>query len=111
MRIYDDSITGTRSLQIGARRIAFHLPGTIQSMPVEDDPVTLARLAAIMSDRVLPCPICGADPNVCRAIGHETTSGEPLLLEAPKTKRPARSRGQGFGQAPSSSLAPVTSRP
>ena len=38
-------------------------------VPVEDDPATLARLAAVMSDRVRPCDRCGGDPLVYRAIG------------------------------------------
>jgi hypothetical protein len=46
---------------------------------VDDDPATLARLAAIMSDRVRPCPNCGGDPHVCRAIGCDADDA-PLLL-------------------------------
>ena len=38
-------------------------------IPVDDDPATLARLAAIMSDRIQPCQNCGGDPHVCQAIG------------------------------------------
>jgi hypothetical protein len=54
--------------------------------PVEDDPATLARLSAIMSDRVRPCPDCGGDPHVCRAIGCDT-DGTPLLLPQPAVDR------------------------
>jgi hypothetical protein len=48
-------------------------------IPVEDDPATLARLAAIMSDRVPHCPRCGSDPLICRAIGCGVDDA-PLLL-------------------------------
>ena len=54
-------------------------PGATTVIPVEDDPETLARLAAIMSDRVPPCPRCGSDPNLCRAIGCGIDDA-PLLL-------------------------------
>jgi hypothetical protein len=53
---------------------------------VDDDPATLARLAAIMSDRVRPCPNCGGDPHVCRAIGCDADSA-PLLLQQPTVDR------------------------
>lgn len=53
---------------------------------VDDDPATLARLAAIMSDRVRPCPNCGGDPHVCRAIGCDADEG-PLLLWQPTVDR------------------------
>ena len=36
---------------------------------VDDDPVMLARLDAIMSDHIEGCPVCGRDPHTCRAIG------------------------------------------
>ena len=57
---------------------AWRTPAT----PLEDDPHTLARLAAIMSDRVVPCPICGADPYICRAIGCDAPAATPLRLSA-----------------------------
>ena len=50
--------------------------------PVDDDPATLARLAAVMSDRVRPCPNCGGDPHVCRVIGCDADDA-PLLLPQP----------------------------
>ncbi len=53
---------------------------------VEDDPATLARLAAIMSDRVQPCPNCGGDPHVCQAIGCDPDDA-PLLLAQPAVDR------------------------
>ena len=53
---------------------------------VDDDPATLARLAAIMSDRVPPCPNCGGDPHVCRAIGCDVVDA-PLLLPQPAVDR------------------------
>jgi hypothetical protein len=54
---------------------------------VDDDPATLARLAAIMSDRVRPCPNCGGDPHVCRAIGCDAEPAQ-LLLSQPTVDRP-----------------------
>jgi hypothetical protein len=53
---------------------------------VDDDPSTLARLAAIMSDRVQPCPNCGGDPHVCQAIGCDVDNA-PLLLPQPSVSR------------------------
>ena len=55
------------------------LPAPAPVFPVEDDPATLARLAAVMSDRVQPCPNCGGDPYVCRTIGCDPDDA-PLLL-------------------------------
>jgi hypothetical protein len=55
------------------------LPAPAPVIPVEDDPATLARLAAVMSDRVQPCPNCGGDPYVCRTIGCDPDDA-PLLL-------------------------------
>ena len=52
-------------------------------IPVEDDPATLARLSAVMADRVPPCPNCGGDPYVCRTIGCDVDDA-PLLLAQPK---------------------------
>ena len=46
-------------------------PASTPIAPAEDDPVALARLEAIMSDRIEGCPVCGADPHMCRAIGCE----------------------------------------
>ena len=57
-------------------------PAPAPVIPVEDDPATLARLAAVMSDRVRPCPNCGGDPYVCRTIGCDVDDA-PLLLAQP----------------------------
>ena len=62
-------------------------------IPVDDDPATLARLAAIMSDRVRPCPNCGGDPHVCRAIGCDADDA-PLMLP-----QPAVDRSEDLGEA------------
>ena len=60
------------------------LPAPIEAavIPVDDDPATLARLERIMSDRIRPCPSCGDDPHVCRAIGCGADDA-PLLLAQP----------------------------
>ena len=60
------------------------LPAPIAAavLPVDDDPATLARLERIMSDRIRPCPSCGDDPHVCRAIGCGADDA-PLLLAQP----------------------------
>jgi hypothetical protein len=70
---------GSPFASVGVPRIGVRIPSPfLQSgTPVEDDPATLARLAAIMSDRVLPCPKCGADPHICRAIGCDTVAVRP----------------------------------
>ena len=61
-------------------------PAATPVIAVDDDPATLARLAAIMSDRVQPCPNCGGDPHVCRAIGCDVDNA-PLLLPQPSVDR------------------------
>ena len=61
-------------------------PAPAPVIPVDDDPATLARLAAVMSDRVQPCPNCGGDPHVCRVIGCDTDDA-PLLLLQPTVDR------------------------
>jgi hypothetical protein len=55
-------------------------------MPDEDDPATLARLAAVMADHVPACPNCGGDPYVCRTIGCDPDDA-PLLLPQPAVDR------------------------
>ena len=74
MRIRDDySKPENPSPQVGVWRVIVRLPILHQALtpkiPVEDDPATLARLAAIMSDHIQPCPDCGGDPHICRAMG------------------------------------------
>ena len=76
MSLRNDYMTpGNASLRLGPWRISFRVPNPFApktpAIPLEDDPAVLARLAAVMSDRVPPCPTCGADPYVCRAIGHD----------------------------------------
>ena len=61
-------------------------PAATSVIAVDDDPATLARLAAIMSDRVQSCPNCGGDPHVCRAIGCDVDNA-PLLLSQPSVDR------------------------
>ena len=71
---------------------------------VDDDPATLARLAAIMSDRVLPCPNCGGDPHA-RAAGRARAAARPAAasrlsrgphrpLRGRRLPRAARLRGR-----------------
>ena len=57
------------------------LPAPVSTpvLPLDDDPATLARLAAVMSDRVRTCQSCGRDAHVCRAIGCDVDDA-PLLL-------------------------------
>ena len=52
-------------------------------IPVDDDPATLARLAAMMSDRIRPCQDCGGDPHVCQAIGCGADDAALLLTRGP----------------------------
>lgn len=56
------------------------------AIPIEDDPATLARLAAVMADHVPACPNCGGDPYVCRTIGCDVDDA-PLLLAQPTVDR------------------------
>jgi len=62
------------------------LPAPAPVIPVEDDPATLARLAAVMSDHVPACPNCGGDPYVCRTIGCDVDDA-PLLFAQPTVDR------------------------
>lgn len=66
-------------------------PASAPIVVVDDDPVILARLDAIMSDHIEGCPVCGRDPHTCRAIGCDdgasgsndrTENREPRLLVA-----------------------------
>jgi hypothetical protein len=68
----------------------------VPATPVEDDPAILARLSAIMEDRVHSCPTCGGDTNTCRVIGHDPegiqarlASGELSPDEVPLEAVPA----------------------
>ena len=47
-------------------------------IPADDDPATLARLEAIMSDSVRSCPRCGREIHICAAIGCDLDHA-PLL--------------------------------
>src|SRR6188474_2805719 len=78
------------------------LPAPIAAavIPVEDDPATLARLEAIMSDRIRPCPRCGDDPHVCRAIGCSADDA-PLLLAQPAADRVDRDEASALIDEPS----------
>ncbi len=75
MRLFEhDGTTGNASTRVGIWGLSIPLPfaaameGT-QVFPTEDDPATLSRLEAIMSDQVETCPRCRRDTHVCRAIG------------------------------------------
>ena len=117
MSLRNDYMTpGEASLRVGPWRLRFHVPNVFAPeappIPLEDDPVVLARLAALMSDHIPPCPTCGGDPNVCRVIGCDIATDEPFLSEPASRKKAARTRqGQGFGHASSSRRTPATSRP
>lgn len=54
----------------------------------DDDPTTLDRLAAIMSDRPTACEKCGGHASVCRAIGCD-----PEGVRMNRTRPALRSKG------------------
>jgi len=72
MRLFEhDTTSPTR---VGILGISIPLPFAAAAdadvvIPVDDDPATLARLEAIMSDRVRSCPRCGRETHICAAIG------------------------------------------
>jgi len=72
MRLFEhDTTSPTR---VGILGISIPLPFAAAAdadvvIPVDDDPATLARLEAIMSDSVRSCPRCGRETHICAAIG------------------------------------------
>jgi len=72
MRLFErDTTTPTRVGILGIsipRSFAAAADGAVV-IPADDDPATLARLEAIMSDRVRSCPRCGRETHICAAIG------------------------------------------
>ncbi len=73
-------------------------------IPVDDDPVTLACLAAIMSDRIRLCQNCRRDPHICRAIGCGTDDAPLLSTQAAVDVSEDLDRGWS---GPALDLAPV----
>jgi hypothetical protein len=75
MRLFEHSTTiGTGSTRVWVLGISIPLPFAPASdatrvLPDEDDPATLARLEAIMSDSVRTCPRCGRETPICQTIG------------------------------------------
>jgi len=84
MRLFEHSTTiGTVSTRVGVLGISIPLPfapatDETRVLPVEDDPATLARLEAIMSDSVRTCPRCGRETHICQTIGCDIDDA-PLL--------------------------------
>ena len=81
MRLFEhDTTTPTR---VGILGISIPLPFPAAAdeavvIPADDDPATLARLEAIMSDSVRSCPRCGRETHICAAIGCDIDDA-PLL--------------------------------
>ena len=81
MRLFEhDTTSPTR---VGILGISIPLPFAAAAdadvvIPVDDDPATLARLEAIMSDSVRTCPRCGRETHICEAIGCDIDDA-PLL--------------------------------
>jgi hypothetical protein len=81
MRLFEyDTTSPTR---VGILGISIPLPFAAAAdeavvIPADDDPATLARLEAIMSDSVRSCPRCGREIHICAAIGCDLDHA-PLL--------------------------------
>jgi len=82
MRLFEhDTTTPTR---VGILGISIPLPfvsaadEAVVIRADDDDPATLARLAAIMSESVRSCPRCGRETHICAAIGCDIDDA-PLL--------------------------------
>ena len=75
MRLFEhNTTTGNAPTRIEILGISIPLPFAAAAdetfaVPVEDDPATLARLEAIMSDSVRSCPRCGRETHICKVIG------------------------------------------
>ena len=65
--VVDRPFTPARRARLRAARDADRAWATM--MAQGDDPATLDRLAAIMSDKPLVCDKCGGNVYVCRTIG------------------------------------------
>jgi hypothetical protein len=78
--------------------VGLPIPASERAIPAEDDPETLARLAAIMADQVRRCPMCGRDLKICAAIGRDAevsvTDRARVEVAAPALL-PARFGGTG----------------
>ena len=86
MRLFEHNTTiGNTSTRVEILGISIPLPFTAADeafvIPAEDDQATLARLDAIMSDRVSSCPRCGRETHICEAIGCDIDD-LPLLAAA-----------------------------
>jgi hypothetical protein len=84
MRLFDNTTTiGNASTRVEILGISIPLPFAAAPdetfvIPAEDDPATLARLEAIMSDSVRTCRRCGRETHICEAIGCDIDDA-PLL--------------------------------
>ena len=82
-RVPTATMSRHRVPRVGVLRIGAGLASLVRTStdtnatPVADDPAVLARLAAIMSDRVPVCRTCGGDPYTCRTIGCDPESVPP----------------------------------
>ena len=65
--VIDRPFTPGRRAKLGSIREADRAWALM--MVQDDDPTTLERLTAIMSDRPITCDNCGGNAYVCRAIG------------------------------------------
>ena len=87
MRLFEhNTTTGNAPTRVEILGISIPLPFAAAAdetfvIPAEDDPTTLARLDAIMSDSVSSCPRCGRETHICEAIGCDIDDA-PLLAAA-----------------------------
>ena len=83
MRLFEhNTTTGNAPTRVEILGISIPLPFAAADepfiIPAEDDPATLARLEAIMSDSVRTCQRCGRETHICEAIGCDIDDA-PLL--------------------------------
>ena len=82
MRLFEHTTTiGNASTRVEILGVSIPLPFGAETpvVPVEDDPATLARLEAIMSDSVRSCAKCGRETHICEALGCDLDDASLLV--------------------------------
>ena len=83
MRLFEHMTIGNASTRVEIMGVCIPLPFASAAdktpmIPLDDDPATIARLEAIMSDSVRSCARCGRETHLCQMIGCDLDDA-PLL--------------------------------